>query len=177
MKIKPKIKTNKLDHNPLFIKILNWQGDRYTIETLLAELLKKFDSEKDRSAVSAKLLNLSDESLNLLSDFQKRFKHYILESINNKSPSEEFLVWLSNAFKYIEERIDTYINDETRTVTIKDENGRWLEGLICYNYIMTFNYFGLENIKLCPICKKYFAHKGKYAKYCSDGCKETGMKK
>ena len=84
---------------------------------------------------------------------------------------------MSNGFKYINERVNSYAKDEEHSVTITDPEGRWLEGIIIYNFIMTFNYFGIKIIKKCPICSNFFSHKGKYAKYCSEGCKSTGMNK
>ena len=175
MKI-PKIKTNKLDHNPLFIKILNWRGDRFTIEQILDSLIDKFESDSEKEIVRQKRISLDDSCLNGLTEFQKKFKGYVLGSIQANDVSEEFLFWLNNAFKYIQESLETYANNETRKIHIKDPNGRWLEGLFCYNLIMTINYFGIEIIKCCPICSSFFSHKGKYAKYCSEACKTAGAK-
>jgi len=177
MKIKPKIKTSKLETNPLFIKFLNWKGDKNYIETLLTNLSNNFEEESDKKIIKDKLSNLTDDFLNSLSDFQKRFKAYVNDLISSKTISEEFLLWLDNTFKYVEEKVETYINDEIRKIKIKSPEGRWFEAICCYNFIMTFNYFGLNIIKTCPVCYSYFSNKGKYARYCSNSCKEIGMKK
>jgi len=174
---KPKIKTNKLNENPLFIKFLNWKGDTYTIELLLKRVKNSFKDENSNDFVQKRLSNLTDEYLNFLSEFQKKFKHYIVQTISTKNISEEFLYFLNNAFKYIEEAVDRYEQNEDRNIKIKDFKGRWFESLVCYNFLMTFNYFSVEIIKICPVCSSFFCHKGKYARYCSESCKELGMKK
>lgn len=174
--IKVKIKVNKLSHNPLFIKFLNWSGDKFTIENLLKGLQDSFELDSDKDTVKSTLLNLDESYLSNLDNFKKKFVSYVFNTITNQNASEEFLAWLSNSYKYIEEEIDNHHNNEIRKVHIKDPEGRWFESLICYNFIMTFNNFGVEIIKKCP-CSKFFSHKGKYAKYCSEECKSKGMKK
>jgi hypothetical protein len=176
---KPKIKENKLGSNPLFIKFLNWKGDKYHIENLLKNVQDNFDNIKDKEIVQSKLEDLDDDYLSNLSNFQNVFKKYILELINNKGViGDQFLTWLSNCYKYIDEQIDTYLNDEYRNISIKEDVGdRWFESIVCYNFIMTHNYFGGEIIKNCPLCSSFFAHKGKYARYCSESCKEISIEK
>lgn len=175
--LKSKIKSSKLTHNPLFTKILNWEGDKYAIEETLNNLLSQFQEESDQQIIRDKIKTLDSEDLDYLSAFQASFKKHIISAVSSKSISEDFILWLNNAYKYIEEKVEKYINDETRHIKIKDPKGRWLEAVFCYNFIMTFNYFGIEIIKFCPICGKCFAHKGKYARYCGEECKEKGIKK
>jgi len=180
MKIKnnrAKVKVSKLSHNPLFVKFLNWQGDKYSIENMFDTLAQSFEDSTDQEIVLDRLKNLNDEYLNNLSNFQKVFKGHILVTMGAKGISEDFVAWMDNAFKYVEERVSTYAKDESRSIGIKDGEGRWFEGIVIYNFIMTFNYYGADIIKQCPVCSDFFSHKGKYAKYCNDACKTTGMKK
>lgn len=170
-----KLKSPKLSHNPLFIKFLNWTGDKYTVESILKGIYESFENDPDKLIV--KNASLDEDYFKSLEIFRNKFKVYMSRAISSNDVSDEFLAWLSNSFKYIQEDIQTYHNNETRTIQIKDPQGRWLEAIICYNFIMTFNNFGMEIIKVCPICTKFFGHKGKYAKYCSDECKSRGMKK
>lgn len=174
---KPKIKVNALKSNPLFINFLNWKGDKFFIERVLTNLVLSLEQQKDKEIVLEKIHSIEDSFLNDLTLFQKYFKKFIKESINTKTVSHEFLFFLNNAYKYISEDITTYANDVMHKVTIIDPKGKWLQAIISYNFILTFNYFGLEIVKQCPICASYFCHKGKYAKYCSEGCKEIGMNK
>jgi len=176
-KNKAKIRVNKLNHNPLFVKFLNWQGDKYSMEQMFETLASTFEESSDQQIVLDKGNNLDDTYLDNLSSFQKVFTGYMLQTISAKGIPEALVTWMDNAFKYVEEKVDTYAKDESRYLTIKDEKGRWFEGVVIYNFIMTFNYFGADIIKQCPICSSFFSHKGKYAKYCSDACKTTGMKK
>ena len=177
-KTKPKIKETKLISNPLFIKFLNWGGDQYAIELLLKGILENFkEKEEQERIIQKKLKNLNNTFFTGLDKFKASFVKYVTEAISLQNISEEFLKFLNNSFKYISESVTTYANDVQRDVIIKDSEGRWFEALICYNFIMTFNYFGIRIIKKCPVCNAFFAHKGKYAKYCSGSCKETGGKK
>jgi hypothetical protein len=176
---KPKIKENKLGSNPLFIKFLNWKGDKYHIENLLRNVQDNFESNRDKEIVQTKLNELDDVYLDNLTNFQKVFKKHLLELITNKGlVNDLFLAWLSNCYKYIDEQIDVYLNDEYRKISIKDNvEDRWFESIVCYNFIMTHNYFGGEIIKSCSLCSNFFAHKGKYARYCSESCKEISIEK
>jgi len=175
--ISPKIKVNKLNHNPLFIYFLNWEGDRYTIEKIIYRVLDQLD-EKSKKSVQSKIEDiLSDSYLNNLSNFQKIFKINIDKAISIKEVSAEFVSWMNNMYKYISEKTVFENKCEERYIEIVNPEGKWLESLFCYNFIMVNNYFGIDIVKKCPICKKYFAHKGKYSKYCSEGCKEIGMRR
>jgi len=175
MRIKPKIKSNKLNSNPLFIKFLNWQGDKYRIEFFFESLIENFEDDLSKKIVKDKILD--DLYLNSLITFKNQFKKYIDLLIATHTLNEEFLMWLNNAYKYISEEEFHKDKEEVRKIKIKDADGRWFESIICYNFILTFNYFGAAIIKKCPICNSYFSHKTKYAKYCSDNCLEKGKKK
>ena len=176
-KNKAKIKVSKLKTNPLFINFLNWEGDKYGIERMLETLSQNFEDTSDQEIVLKKLNSLDEDFLNNLSNFHRVFKGYINQTISAQGIPEAFVTWMDNAFKYVEEKVDLYAKDESRSVTIKDAEGRWFEGIVIYNFIMTFNYYGAYIIKQCPVCSNFFSHKGQYAKYCSDACKTTGMKK
>jgi len=171
-KIKPKIKTTKLDRNPLFVQFLNWARDKLTIEQILERVGKSFVDKENKKIVDN--FKLDNEHLIRLDNFQNVFQDYILQFIKEKDISDEFLTWLNSAFNYIEESVTSYDNNEIRQLSIKNPDGRWFEGIICYNFILTYNFFGFEIIKVCPICKKFFAHKGKWAVYCQESCKEEG---
>jgi len=172
-KLVPKIKQNKLQQNPLFIKFLNWTEDKYTIYEIMSQIYNQVQSFKDKEIIKKRIETLTDDYLNNLSSFKKVFQKYMDETISIHNISESFLAWLNNAFKYIKESVALDVRNEERTLEITDSEGRWFEGFICYNFIMTFNYFSVFIIKQCPVCNKYFCHKGKYAKYCSDTCKGT----
>jgi len=175
--MKNKIKVNKLTKNPLFVNFLNWQGDKYSVEKMFNTLLLNFKESENKKIVLKQLTNINDKYLQNLSNFQKIFKKYILQTIHSQCISKDFVAWMDNAFKYIEERISIYAKNESRSISIKNAEGCWFEGIIIYNFILTFNYFGVNIIKLCPVCSNFFSHKGKYAKYCNDTCKTLGMVK
>lgn len=176
-KNRAKVKVSKLKHNPLFVNFLNWKGDVYSIGKMLNTISETFEDNKDRDIVLDRLNNLDDIFLNNLTNFQKVFKGHMLQTITISKISPEFLTWMDNAFKYVKENVRNYAQDETRTLSIVSKEGRWFEGIIIYNFIMTYNYFGADIIKNCPVCSGFFSHKGRYAKYCGEGCKEIGMKK
>ena len=57
---------------------------------------------------------------------------------------------------------------------LKEKDTPWVEAIVCYNFCLYIKMYGISEIKLCPVCSKFFSHKGKYAKYCSDACKTSG---
>ena len=173
--MKLKLNTTRLSENPIFIKFLNWKRDTYTIESLLKLLEESFIDSASKEVVHERLLSINEDFLNNLEGFQKNFQKYMDSLIYTKVISEEFLLFLNNAYKYIEDSVTKNINDIEHRAIIKNKDGRWFEALICNNFILTFNYFGSSIIKRCPLCQDYFCHKGKYAKYCSDGCKTKGI--
>ena len=63
--------------------------------------------------------------------------------------------------------------NRTQIARIKDEQGPWVQGILCYNLCLYIKAFGLESLKSCRVCQKLFAHKGKWAVYCSDQCKKN----
>lgn len=60
---------------------------------------------------------------------------------------------------------------DERWVGVKDEGAPWVEGVLCYNLMAFIRLYGASSIKQCT-CGKFFAHKGPYAKYCSEACKK-----
>ena len=73
-KPKLKIRQNKLSSNPLFIKFLNWQKDKYSIETML-EGIKKHVSDIDKEIVSKKILD--EVFFKDLDRFYDKFKAHV----------------------------------------------------------------------------------------------------
>ena len=61
--------------------------------------------------------------------------------------------------------------NKSRVAHVKDEKETWVEGFICYNLVLYIKAYGLDALKTCKVCNKIFCHKGKYALYCSEGCK------
>lgn len=176
--LKPtKVKSNKLNYNPLFINFLNWKGDKHSVELLLERLSNNLKNQKDKDQAILKSSRLSEEYLLNLDNFHKVFKKYILETILSKTVSDEFLTWLTNSYKYIKAELSEEGLNQSIELEIVDHEGPWFESIICHNFVMTFNYFTAEIIKRCPVCSSFFCHKGKYAKYCSEGCKSTGVLK
>jgi hypothetical protein len=66
---------------------------------------------------------------------------------------------------------------EKRQIILKAKDTPWIEAIVCYNLTLYIKMYGIAEIKRCPICSKFFSHKGKYAKYCSDACKSSGGSK
>jgi hypothetical protein len=92
---------------------------------------------------------------------------------------EEFKAFVNHYMEpsLIEEQVITQGNlgeNRVQMATIKDETAPWVQGFICYNLCLYIKAFGLEDLKACKSCNKLFSHKGKYASYCSDGCKKKG---
>jgi len=173
-----KIKVNKLKVNPLFVNFLNWEGDKYLLEKLIWGLHDNFKRREDKNIALYLLNNLDVVKLDNLTSFQKIFRNKVIEMIQgNCGITEDLLVWFNNAFKYVKDTALLENKDEDHNLEIIDSEGPWLEGSIIYSFVMTCKFFSWNIIKNCPVCSNFFSHKGRYSKYCSDGCKAKGMKK
>ena len=83
--------------------------------------------------------------------------------------------YMSDSLEEDVQHIDSQLGENvSRTARVLDSSSPWIQGFICYNLCLYIKAFGLENLKSCRVCDKFFNHKGKYAVYCSDPCKVKG---
>jgi len=116
------------------------------------------DLEKFRGELKDAVSDLIKDGVN--EEFKSFVDHYMTDSIEQETRSKETPLG----------------EDKSTMATIKNENSTWIEGFICFNLCLYIKAFGLENLKKCRICNKFFDHKGKYAVYCSDTCKKQKKK-
>jgi hypothetical protein len=115
-----------------------------------------------------------------LDTFKKELREAVTDIIS-EGLAEEFAAFANNYMEpSLVEDVESSDNKQgqniSREARIRDENSPWVEGLICYNLCLYIKAFGLESLKKCRICSKFFNHKGKYAVYCSDACKASSKK-
>lgn len=153
---------------PLFINFLN---NTVKSKGIIEIVLQRAKDDKTKEIAGRK----EEVDLTL---FQKDFKKAILDIIDN-GISQRVINYLNSYMKLsLEEYVDTGAGNrvnESRYVGIKAEDAPWLEAVVCYNLCLFIKVYGTKEIKQCPVCRKFFSNKGKYAKYCSDICK--GQKK
>jgi hypothetical protein len=112
-----------------------------------------------------------------LSVFKNDFKNLLLDLIDN-GINQRLINYVDSYMKpSLEEIVES--SGEGRTgerqyIILKAEDTPWVEAIVCYNLCLYIKAYGYRELKECPVCKKFFSNKGKYAKYCSDSCKGTG---
>lgn len=155
---------------PLFIRYANGLVEpSYIIQSFLES---NFDN---RSKEIAEKLLLSPPDLKL---FKKDFRNLLIDLIDN-GINKQAINYINNYMKpSLEELVEGGSSraGEKRQIILKAEDTPWIEAIVCYNLTLYIKMYGISEIKLCPVCLKFFSHKGKYAKYCSDVCKSSGSK-
>ena len=156
---------------PLFLKFLN---NEVTTEDLLNTYARSSDSYTAQIAMKA-MKNPPD-----LKDFKKEFKEAVSDIIS-EGLAEEFAAFANNymepsLIEDIESLDSTLGQNVSRTARVRDENSSWIQGLLCYNLCLYIKAYGLDSLKKCRTCSKFFNHKGKFAVYCSDVCKSASKK-
>jgi len=150
----------------MFLRFLNR-------ETGVSDLLLSFSRSNDEKTSKAALSAL--ENIPNLEDFRKELEDAVRDLVR-KGLSDELKDFVNHYMKTsLEEDVQTengaHGENRSQIARIKDEKSPWIQGFICYNLCLYIKAFGLDNLKECKVCGKIFAHKGKWATYCSDVCK------
>lgn len=159
---------------PLFIKYVNGV---LIEEQLLNSFLSSAKDEKTKDII----LRKKEEVLSRdYSYFKRDFKELLLDLIDN-GITQRLINYVNS---YMKPSLEEYVVSsnygrigEDRFVGIKDEDAPWFEALVCYNLCLYIKVYGIKVIKQCPVCMKIFSTKGKYAKYCSEICKQQSIDK
>jgi len=158
---------------PMFVRYANGQIDE---KYIINSFIKSSDNEKSKEI--AKKIRDEIPALDLFKrDFINALEDIIDNGINN-----QFINYINS---YMKPSLEEYTEGsgasrtgEKRWVIIKEEGTPWIEALLCYNLTLFLKVNGLQDLKKCPVCTKFFSHKGKYAKYCSETCKgQSGNKR
>lgn len=154
---------------PLYIRFAN---GKITSKGVIESFLKNAQDDKTRG-IAEKALDTPPN----LTQFRSDFKNLLLDLID-RGVNREFANYLNS---YMKPSLEEFVvgssigrAGEKRWVGIKDEETPWVEATICYNLSLYIKLEGIDKIKQCVVCKKFFCHKTKYAKYCSDSCKSRG---
>lgn len=157
---------------PLFLRFINK-------EVSVFEMLQSFAGTTDpytREAVTKAMENPPD-----LEEFRVEMADAVTDIIK-EGLGKEFAAFVDNYMKEsLAEDVTTNTGEKGRNVSrwaiVKDDEQPWIEGFVCYNLCLYIRAFGLQSLKKCKICSKFFNHKGKYAVYCNDQCKSEGKRK
>ena len=156
---------------PLFVRFANSEANA-------SDIIQSFlsNSEEEKSNKIAEKAANSIPDLNIFKrDFQEALEDLIDSGVNQR-----FINYVNS---YMKPALTEYVegsggsrSGEKRWISIKEEDTPWIEAIVCYNLSLYIRMYGLKEIKRCPVCRKFFSNKGKYAKYCSDPCKGRGSK-
>jgi len=154
-----------MNSDPLFLRFVNR-------ELGVSDLLNLFSRSAD-SFTAETALKALDTPPDLL-----EFHRELTDAVNDvvkEGIGHEFRAFVNHYLGTLVEDVDmspsAYGENVSRVARIKDPSGPWVAGMVCYNLCLYLKAYGLENLKKCKVCGKLFAHKGKYAVYCSDQCK------
>ena len=161
-----------MSKNPLFLRFLNQK-------TSVFEMLQSFSRSKDPYTSESATEALNDPPS--LDDFREELTDAVADLVK-EGPGDEFSAFVDHYMKSsLEEDVKTVRGHRGenvfRVARVKDNKEPWVQGLVCYNLCLYIRAFGLDALKRCKVCDKFFAHKGKYAVYCSDVCKANKNKK
>ena len=153
--------------NPMFLRFLNRESSPTDI------LMSVSLSEHPMTAEAAKKALDHPPDLDL---FRKELEEAVRDIIK-EGIDKEFKAFVNH---YMEPSITEEISvsqsplgqNRSQMAFVKDPESTWVQGMICYNLCLFVKAFGLDSLKACKVCGKLFAHKGKYAVYCSDVCKD-----
>jgi hypothetical protein len=159
---------------PLFLRFINKELQASDLLGIFSRSADPFTSETATKA-------LSKEPFPNLEAFREEMKDAVRDLIKD-GPSEEFKAFVNHYMEPsltedVQRRPSQWGENVSRQARVKDPESTWLEGLICYNLSLYIKIYGLEDLKVCRVCSKFFAHKGKWAVYCSDACKASGKLK
>lgn len=161
---------------PLFIRFLN---GIVTARDIVESFLSSTDHARSREIAEEALSNLPDISV-----FRKDFRKAVNDLIDN-GISKRFVDYVDSYMKpSLLEIVDEGKNQrysssrlgEKRSIILKEADTPWVEAIVCYNMSLYIRAYNIQDIKNCLVCGKFFSHKGKYAKYCSDICKANKSK-
>jgi len=154
---------------PLFIRFVN---GKISSPGIIESFRNNAVNDKTRDIIEAATASPPN-----LSVFRKDFRN-LLTDVIDKGITQDFINYVNS---YMKPSIEEYVQGssggragENRTIGIKDEDTPWVEAVVCYNLCLYIKVEGIEKIKQCAVCKKFFCHKTKYAKYCNDSCKSRG---
>ncbi len=154
---------------PLFIRFANGFVQP---EEVVRSFLESTTHDPSKQIAEEMLGKLPD-----LSIFRKDFRKALTDIIDN-GVNNQFINYVNS---YMKPSLLELVSDENRQnvgerrgIILKAADTPWIEAIICYNLSLYVKAYGLQELKQCPVCMKFFSNKGKYAKYCSDSCKKAG---
>ena len=158
-----------MKREPLFVRFAN--GDSTVVDVIDSVASSVKDDKSQEIAKKAR------EDIPDLDLFKIDLQKALMDLIDN-GPDQHFRNYVNSYMKpSLEEIVEGASGNragEHRWIKLKAADAPWVEAVVCYNLCLYIHAFGFDRVKRCPVCKKFFSHKTKYAKYCSDDCKSRG---
>ena len=157
--------------DPLFIRFANNLLDT---EDIIRVILDGASDDRSHEIASKAM---EDQKSTDLSVFRRDFRNMLTDLIEN-GVNQHLINYVNS---YMKPSLEEFVEGtggtragEKRNISLKAEDAPWMEAVVCYNLCIYIRVYNTNSIKNCPVCSKFFTHKGKYAKYCSDSCKSKG---
>ena len=157
---------------PLFIRVANGAED-------LSGVARSLVTSKDGGTAAMATSVANDPSCYQydFALFREDFSRCLVDMIDNGT-SPQVRTYLNSYLASLNENVtgDHFSSkgSTVHTVSVSDKDGPWVEGLVCYNLCLYLKAFGIQELKNCKRCHKFFVGRGTHAVYCSDTCRTGG---
>ena len=164
---------------PMFVRFANGEIGPTEVMELVRRSLPEGDPRVTPTLES--IAHVTEHGLSTNIDlFRSDFKE-LLSDVIDGGFSKEVTTYLSSytsssleEFQEVEKFGDG--GGSSRFAVVVDMDSPWIEGYVCYNFMLYVKGFGRSELKSCKACSKFFTGHGKYAAYCTELCK-TGSKR
>jgi len=158
-----------MTRSPLYLRFANRELDA---EQVVTGFIRSTQDEASK-AIATDLLEV--KGIYDVEDFREYFRNCLKDLIDNgaiPAVTEYLNAYMSSSLEEVGGHVGRgSYGTSSRYAIIKDAEAPWVEALVCYNLCLYIKGYGLEELKSCKTCGKFFCDKGKYATYCSEGCK------
>jgi len=171
-----KKKSNQLapKEDPLFINFVNTEITKEYLDVTLKRIENLFSDAEDKKIALDRREALKEHNIEGFKLVQIKLRDH-LDYITDKGKFDKaFGAWANFYLSALKEYKTENASGVERFVKIGDPNGDWISGIILYNFSLFCKYYGIDILKKCPVDGVFFTNKGKYAKFCSDKCKQVG---
>lgn len=159
-------KEREMAHEPLFLKFINK-------EAVCSDLLSVFSRSSDpfTAETATKAVSEPPDLEPFLKELQDAVRDVISTGLSEEFKSFVNFYMEESLIEDVDRAHNQFGENLSRVARVKDATAPWIQGMLCYNFCLYIRAFGLQNLKCCRVCGKFFIHKGKWAVYCSDPCK------
>lgn len=172
--MKKKNNQTTFKEDPLFINFVNTEITKEYMNSILKKVEDLFNDPEDKKTAVERRESLKDHNVEGFKLIQTKLRDHLDYIIDKGKFDKAFGSWANFYLSSLKEYKTENAAGIERFVRIGDANGDWISGIILYNFSLFCKYYGIDILKKCPVDGVFFVNKGRYAKFCSDQCKQAG---